>query len=208
VKNLRADDRQDERSPGQITRVVTGIRRLTRNSTRRTRRTTVQPGAVVAVPRTGLSTTRPRENGHGDESTHEEEVQQHPYPAKRATAGVGALLDAAEERGDEGVEHGGSEDAFNGAVCAVYAATRLNRVYKAENLVKALREDAKRDDGGDKLQEAGEAQEHAVEGTVLELVGHETGEETGLLALVVNGRVDWAVDGLVLARLHHDRESG
>lgn len=53
---------------------------------------------------------------NSNEGANEEDIEQDPDPAERAATRVGALLDAAEESGNQGVEHCSCKDAFNGTV--------------------------------------------------------------------------------------------
>jgi hypothetical protein len=146
--DLRADNSQNKRAPGKITRVIMRIdcrtRHVARTAIAQTRR-------AVAMSRASKTTVGPGENSDSDKGTDEQHVQQHPDPAKCATAGISALLDAAEKGADEGVEDCCSEDAFDGPVSAIDATARLDRVDEAVHLVEALGEDTKRDDGGEEL---------------------------------------------------------
>ena len=192
--DLRADDSQNKRAPRKIARIIMRIGSRTRHIVRTT---IAQPRRAVAVSRAGKTAVGPSENSDGDKGTDKQNVQQHPDPAKSATAGVGALLDAAEEGADERVEDCRSEDAFDGSVGAIDAAARLDGVDEAVHFVQALGEDTERDDRGEELQDASRAKEHAVEGPSLESVWHEAREQAGLLTLVVDGTVDGPIDGLV-----------
>jgi hypothetical protein len=91
--NLRADDTEDECTPWQIAAVVLRIRSSTSHivacAVAKTRR-------AVTVPRTSNTTSWARQDRNRDERANEEDVQKNPDPAKRAAAGVRALLDAAE----------------------------------------------------------------------------------------------------------------
>lgn len=153
----------------------------------------------VAVPRARLSAVGTRENGHGDETTDECEVKDYPEPAQRLPSGVGRLLDQAEDRRDECVQDGGGKNAFHGAIGAVDTATSLDRVYQAVDLVETLGEDAKGDHGGDKLQDAGQAQQDSVEGCVSKTGRHEACEQTGRLFVLIV-RIGWAVERFLVTR--------
>lgn len=63
-------------------------------------------------------------------------------------ARICALLDAAQQRGDKRVQHGRSEDALDGAVGPVDAASGLDGVDEAVDFVETRGEDAEGDDGG------------------------------------------------------------
>lgn len=195
----RAHNRQDERSPGQITRVICRVRCLARCTSAAD--SIRQSTWVVAVPCARDAAVRARKYRDGDECAYKREIEQHPYPAQYAAAGVRALLDTSEKRTDQGVEYSGGENALDGAVRTVYAAPGFDAVDEAVDFVHALREDAERDDGREELKDAGEAEEETIGLAVLEPGGHEACEETGLLALVGDGVVGWTVDGgLVVVR--------
>jgi hypothetical protein len=146
--DLRADNSQNKRAPRKITRVIMRIGCPTRHAARTA---IAQTRRAIAMPWASKTTVGPGENSDSDKGTDEQHVQQDPDPAKCATAGIGALLDAAEEGADEGVEDCCSKNAFDGPVSAIDATARLDRVHEAVHLVEALGEDTKRDDGGEKL---------------------------------------------------------
>lgn len=188
-----ADNSQNKRTPRKITRVIMRIGCCTRHVTRTA---IAQTRRVVAMSRASKTTIGPGENSDSDKGTDEQHIQQHPDPAKCATAGIGALLDAAEKATDESVEDRCSEDAFDGPVGAIDATARLNRVDEAVHFVEALGEDTERDERGEELQDANRTEEHAVEGSSLESFGNEAREQAGLLTLVVAWTVHGPIDGL------------
>lgn len=171
--NLRADNGQNECTPRQVAAAVLRVRRLARQDV-------VVPYIAVriAVPRTRASAVRACNDCHSDESSHEREIQQYQQPAqpfRRST-----FLEQRNEHCDEGVEDGGSEDAFNGAIRSGDAALGLEAVDQTVHFVNTGGEDAERDSGGDELEDAREAEEPAVEGRVLERFGDEAREEASV----------------------------
>jgi hypothetical protein len=187
--NLRADDSQDKRAPRQVARIIpTG--RFTRDVPRVI---AAQSRWIVAVCYARQSTFRPRQDTNCNKRSDEENIQQHPYPSQYAAPRVRALLDTAQERGDECVQDGGGENAFDGAVGSVDAATGLDGVDEAVDLVETRGEDAEGDHCGEELQDAREAEEPAIEGAVLELIGDPSGEKARLVAFVVDGTISGTV---------------
>lgn len=152
------------------------------------------------MPRACRSAVGPREDTDGNEATHKRQIQHHPQPAEPFAPRARALLDAAQQRGDQRVQHGGSEDALDGAIGAVDTTPGFDAVDETVDFVQAGGEDAEGDDGGDELEDAREAEEPLVERAVLESLGDKAREETSLLGFVgagVHGAIVRLATGVV-----------
>ncbi|RDW72146.1 hypothetical protein BP5796_08180 [Coleophoma crateriformis] len=99
--NLRADNRQNKRSPRQI-----AIRALGQE--------TIQSIVAIRAGRTAPMASRAREDRYGDECPYEQHVEEHEeHPDHLASP---ALQATREQHGHDRVQHCGSEDALDGAV--------------------------------------------------------------------------------------------